>query len=122
MLLSSTRAWPWGLAVLGDPDDRSPIPTSLGPEAVVAGQATVVCRILHAIDGEATATATLNQDADASRMFLAYEGPLELTSGLLRLGDAANEEAVECHVPAGRYTVRVFHDEFDHPNEVLFAS
>ena len=116
-----TRAWPWGLAVLGDPDDRNAVPRTMGAEAVVAGEGTVVCRILHAIDGEATATATLDHGADASHMLLVHEGPLELTSGLLRLGDAANEEAVECHVVPGRYTVRVFIDEFDHPTEVLFA-
>lgn len=54
-------------------------------------------------------------------MLLVHEGPLELRSGLLRLGDAANDEAVECHVVPARYTGRVFIDESDHPTEVLFA-
>ncbi len=116
-----TRPWPWGLTVLSDPDDRSVVPTTLGAEAVVRGEGTVVCRVLHAVDGEATATATLDTVTAEAQMLLVHHGPLELTSGLLRLGDAANEEAVECAVVPGPYIVRVLVNALDHPTQVLFA-
>jgi hypothetical protein len=109
------------LVLLGDPDDRSPLPTTLGGEAVVASDATLVCRIQHAVDGEATAAASLGTNDDASGMVLVHEGLLALPSGRLRLGDAANEAAEETQLAPGRYGVCVFVDELEHPTQVIFA-
>jgi hypothetical protein len=121
VLLSSTREWPWGLVVLGDPDDCSVLPTTLGGAVAVATARTIACRIQHAVDGVATAAATLDSADGLKGLRLAYEGRLELPSGRLRLGDAGNESTEEAQVPPGPYEVRVFVDEPDHPTQVSFV-
>lgn len=103
----STREWPWGLVVLGDPDDRSQLPTALGEEVAVATAGTIACRILHAVNGRATAAALLDSARETGGLLLAYEAQLALPTGRLRLGDAGNEVTEEAQVAPGRYTVRV---------------
>jgi hypothetical protein len=121
VLLSSTREWPWGLVVLGDPDDRSELPTTLGDQVAVATSGTIVCRIQHAVDGAATAAAICDSTHEMEGLRLVYERRLEAQSGRLRLGDAGNESTEEAHVTPGRYTVRVFVDEPEHPTQVRFV-
>jgi hypothetical protein len=120
VLLSSTREWPWGLVVFGDPNDHSQLPTALGEEVAVSTVGTIACRILHAVDGRATATALLDSVQEPNGLLLAYETRLELPSGRLRLGDAGNEVTEEAQVAPGRYAVRVFVDEPKHPSDVRF--
>jgi hypothetical protein len=121
VLLSSTREWPWGLVVLGDPDDLSELPTTLGDAVAVATAGTIACRIQHAVDGVATAAATLDSTGEPEGLRLAYEGELELPSGRLRLGDAGSESTEEARLTPGRYGVRVFVDEPEHPTQVRFT-
>ncbi len=119
MLLSATREWPWGLVVLGDPVDSAPLPSSLADEAVVTTASTVVSRIQHGIDGEATATVAF--DVASPALLRVHSGCLTVVSGRLRLGDAGDEQTQEAAVAAGDYRVQVFVDATDHPTHVVFV-
>lgn len=119
VLLSATREWPWGLAVVGDPADRAPVPSTFDTNLVVGSDSTVVGRIQHAVDGAATATVTLNEVSPC--LTLVHTGALTIISGRLRLGDAANEETDVCELPTGIYVLRVFMDETEHPTRVHFV-
>lgn len=119
MLLSSTREWPWGVVVLGDPADATEVPTSFGNQSAVATESTVVSRIQHGVDGPATATVSV--DADSPKTALVHSGVLRLSSGRLRLGDAASEDVDEADLTPGNYTINVFVDDAEHPAHVHFA-
>ena len=118
MLLSVTRHWPWGLAVLSDPQDAAAVPTSFGDAAVVSTAQTVVSRIEHGDDGEATATVRLDAPPGLLRV---HSGHLTVTSGRLRLGDAGSEGTQEVALASGRYEVQVLVDDAEHPAEVHFV-
>ncbi len=123
MLLSATREWPWGLVVLSDPVDSAPLPSSLADEAVVTTASTVVSRIQHGIDGEATATVAFDVafDVASPALLRVHSGCLTVVSGRLRLGDAGDEQTQEAAVAAGDYRVQVFVDATDHPTQVVFV-
>src|SRR3954470_8892641 len=106
------REWAWGLVVLGDPDDKEVVPTSLDSQGIAWTSATVVGRIQLAVDGPATAS--VSWDAEPAGMLLVHTGTLRLHSGRLRLTDAAAEQVQDSTVPAGEYAVRVLVDEREH--------
>lgn len=105
MLLSATREWPWGLAVVGDPADPAPVPSTFDTNLVVGSASTVISRIQHAVDGAAIATVTLNEVPRS--LTLVHTGALTMFSGRLRLSDAANEETDACELPTSTYELRL---------------
>jgi len=51
-VLSVSRVWPWGLAVITDPGSSEPVPSALDGNGVAAGHAVVAASIQHEVDGE----------------------------------------------------------------------
>lgn len=113
------REWPWGLVVLGDPNDTDAVPASLDSNGVARTCSTVVARIQHGVDGPAVASVAM--DSEPGGLILVHAGSMVLPGGRLRLGDAAAEQVEEAELPAGEYAVRVLIDELEHPFRVHFA-
>jgi hypothetical protein len=113
------RLWPWGIAVVGDPDDHEPVPTEFGESALLATNGSVIFRIQHEIDGNATVEVTLGDPADG--LTLIHEGKMSLPAGDLLVSDAGREQQSLAHVPPGRYRLRVWVDEQPEPTQVVIA-
>jgi len=71
-LLSRTREWPWGLAVLTDPGSSEELPTVLDENGVAAGRSIVAVRVQHQVDGEAVAEVWLG--SVAGELACVYDG------------------------------------------------
>ena len=119
LLLTVTREWPWGLVVFGDPTDTEALPTTLNDAGIAAGARTVVSRVLHAIDGPATAEVTVDEPEPVD-LHQVHRGRVH-SNGELRLGDAAGERTEDCAIDPGDYVVGVYVDDEQHPTRVRFA-
>lgn len=119
MLAEVEREWPWGLVLLGDPEDREDLPASLSSEGIARTASTVIAAIQHGVDGAATASVAV--DFEPPGLLTAHRGELHLADGRLRLSDAANEQSQDVTVAPGLYGVRVLVDDRDQPSCVHFA-
>jgi len=118
-VIQCERAWPWGLAAVGDPNDRERVPTEFGDAQVLATAGTVVIRIQHEADGEATVEVVLGDPPDG--LTLVHRGSLSLSSGELVVTDARREQESMVQVVPGRYEVGVWVDEPPDPAIVVVA-
>jgi hypothetical protein len=113
-VVRSRQEWPWGLVLIGDPADQEPLPSTFGDADVISTKATIICKILHQVDGEATVEVMLD-GAERGDLVLVYEGNLALVSGEVVVTDAARERAEVGVVPPGDYRVRVWVSERGSP-------
>jgi hypothetical protein len=95
------RPWPWGVAVVGDPDDREPVPTEFGEAAILATNGSVIFKIQHEVDGEATVDVILGDPVDG--LTLIHEGTMSLPAGDLLVSDAGREQQTLAHVAASGF-------------------
>lgn len=119
MIVRMRRAWPWGLVLVSDAESKEPVPNAFDEAAVLGGSSFVVCRILHEVDGEATAEIWLERHP--TDMACVYEGPFVVPSGRLLLTDAAQQHPVEVPVEREKRRVRVYVDDADHPELVIVS-
>ena len=105
--------------MVGDPDDREPVPTEFGQAAVLATNGSVIFKIQHEFDGEATVDVILGDPVDG--LTLIYEGTMSLPAGDLLVSDAGREQQTLAQVAPGRYGVRVWVDEQPDPSQVVIA-
>lgn len=119
MIVRMRRAWPWGLVLVSDAESKEPVPTNFDGAAVVGGSSFVVSRILHEVDGVATAEIWLERHP--TDMACVYDASLLVSSGRLVLTDAAQQDAVEVPVERAARRVRVYIDDEDHPELVIVS-
>ncbi|CAN5649749.1 hypothetical protein BH10ACT8_BH10ACT8_09660 [soil metagenome] len=117
-LLVMDREWPWGLAVLTDPDARDPLPERLGDDGVAASRTAVAVGIRHAVDGAARAEVWL--DEAPGGLTCLYDDEFTTDSGEVALSDASSEQVVTAAVGAGTRRLRVFVDDLAFPERVVF--
>lgn len=118
-LLSVTRAWPWGLAVVTDPASNEPLPTALDAHGVAAGTTVIAASIQHAIDGEAVTEVW--QGHPGGNLTCAYEGDFVTASGAVTVGDAAYEQHAPVEIGEGRHQLQVLMSEVESPSRVVFS-
>lgn len=117
-LVSVTRGWPWGLAVVMDPGSSSPVPAHLDLSGVAASLDIVAVAILHEVDGEAVAEVWLG--SLAAELPCVYDGEFVTVSGAVTLGDAGSEQHVPAEVGEGSHRLRVLVDHVGSPQKIVF--
>jgi len=117
-LLSMEREWPWGLAVLADPDARDQVPEHLNSDGVAACRSAVAAGIRHGVDGEARAEVWLG--VAPSGLVCIYDEMFATDSGTVALSDASNEQVLTAVVGAGKRRLRVLVDDVAFPARVVF--
>jgi hypothetical protein len=93
------REWPWGLAVLADPEARNPLPERLGGDGVAACRSAAAAGIRHGVDGPARAEVWLGEAPTG--LACIYDEEFTTDSGEVALSDAGNEQVVSATVGAG---------------------
>jgi hypothetical protein len=119
VLISSRREWPWGLVLISDSTSKELLPGEMGSAVVVGVSTALVSKILHAVDGEATAEVWLERRPEA--LECVYQGDLTIPSGVLQLSDAACERIVSASVEPGTRPVQVYVDSGVHPERVVVS-
>lgn len=119
LIVRMRRAWPWGLVLVSDAESKEPVPGTCGGAVALGGPSVVISRILHEVDGEATAEIWL--DRHPIEMACVYDAPFLALSGRLRVSDAAEEDAVEAPIERATLRARVYVDDEDHPELVIVS-
>jgi hypothetical protein len=118
VLLSMTREWPSGLAVLSDPRFRGTVPDDVGQSGVAASRSFVAAVVQHGIDGPACAEVRTGQ-VDES-LTCVDDGVFSTECDETPLADAADEEVATATLAPGSYQLRVFVDDTQFPELVVF--
>jgi hypothetical protein len=119
-MLSVSRAWPWGLAVITDPGSSEPVPSDLDGNGIAAGRTVVAASIQHEVDGEAVAEVWLGRPP--GDWHCVHEGEFVTVCGAVIVGDAAYEQHVPVEVGEGAHQLRVLVHEIGSPPRVAFSS
>ncbi len=119
-LLNTTRAFAWGIVIIGDADTQD-IPSPELGNAIVASDSAVVAKVRHAQDVvnpeddeflvEVQCTA-----GEANRDDLSFDGAILVSSGRISVGDADHEDKLL--VEAGRWRLQIAVEPIDHPERV----
>lgn len=117
-LLSFTRAWPWGLAIVSDPRSRSAFPAELNENGVAASIDSVAIGIQHEVDGEAVAEVWVGSQVADLRCI--YDDEFVTSDGAVVLGVADNSWYASAVIGEGAHRLRVLIDEVGSPELVLF--
>lgn len=112
------REWPWGLAVLADPEAQDQLPERLSSDGVAACRSAVAAGIRHGVDGEARAEVWLGEAP--SDLMCIYDDTFATDSGTVALSDASNEQVQTAVVGAGKRRLRVLVDDVAFPGHVVF--
>ena len=118
-ILSVTREWPWGLALVTDPGSSEPVPTELDANGVAAGRSVVAASIRHAVDGSALAEVWIGSPSE--QLQCAYEGEFITVCGAVIVGDAAYERHDPVEIGEGSHRLRILMSEIGSPDRVVFA-
>jgi hypothetical protein len=117
VILRSQRAWPWGVVCVSDARSRQELPLEFGDRVVVGVETALVSRILHEVDGEATAEVWFGEPPEDLRCV--YDAAFLLPSGVVTLGDASENENLSASTDRSVGRARVFADDTQHPQRVV---
>lgn len=118
LLIESSRTWPWGLVLISDSGSEELLPESWDG-VVVAVSTSIAVRILHAVDGEATAEVWVGHVPDG--LILVHEGEMDIPTGIIEVSDAAGDRIDSAAVATGTHPVRIYVDNEVHPERVVVA-
>jgi hypothetical protein len=117
-LLSSTRAWPWGLVIISDPRSRSELPAHLDERGVAAAVDAVAVGIQHEVDGEAVAEIWVGSHTADLRCI--YDEEFTTSHGAVVLGAADDSWCASARIGEGTHRLRILVDKVGDPELVLF--
>lgn len=117
-LMRSRRAWPWGLVLISDSESQESLPDR-NEGLVVAAHSALAARILHEVDGKATAEVWVSRRPQG--LHLVYDGDIDIPSGTIQISDAAGDAIESATVEPGSYSVQVYVDDDAHPERVIVA-
>jgi hypothetical protein len=118
-LLSTTRTWPWGLALITDPGSSDSVPTTLDRLGIAPGRSILAAGIQHEVDGEAVAE-VWRGPVPADGLTCVFDGDFTTVCGVVIVGDAAFETHAPADVGEGRHRLRVLVDEIGSPAHIVF--
>jgi hypothetical protein len=118
-LAQMRRGWPWGLAFLRDAESSDPLARWTDTATAQGTRTEIAAAILHEIDGQATAEVWLGEAPDG--LVEVHEQELDVPSGAVVLGDAADEQTTWVAIPAGVWRARVLVDNEHHSELVVFV-
>lgn len=110
MIGELSHEFPWGVLLVTDANSTEEIPQWSSPaETVAVAKSALVVKVRHADEGPVTVRVS---DTRATALGdLVFDGPLELTSGVMAISDAIGGAALRIAVIPGNAQVAVFVDE-----------
>lgn len=119
-LLNTTRAFAWGIVIIGDADTQD-IPSPDRDNAIVASDSTVVAKVRHAQDvlnpqDEEFLVEVQCTAGEADRADVSFDGDIDVASGRISVGDADHEDRLI--VEPGRWRLQIAVEPIDHPERV----
>ncbi len=118
LVLSFTRAWPWGLAIVSDPSSRSVFPANLDEHGVAATIDAVAIGIQHEVDGEAVAEVWVGEKV--TDLLCIYDDEFVTSDGAVILTVADGSRHASAVVGEGAHRLRVLVDQVASPGLILF--